>query len=153
MKIELDLPNYATKADSKNSTVVDTSNFPKKFDLARLKSETDKLDIGKLETTPVDLIDVVKNEVVKKTVYDKLIKKVNVIQTSDTSNLVQKADYNGNIPEIEKKIFDHDHGKYITTQEFNKLTAVDFAARLAKVKLATKADIADIVKKTDFDEK
>ena len=28
-----------------------------------------------------------------------------------------------------------------------------FAARLAQAKLATKADIADFVKKTDFDEK
>ena len=43
-----------------------------KVHLAELKSEIDKLDIGKSETTPVDLSqlsDVVKNEVVKKTVY------------------------------------------------------------------------------------
>ena len=53
-----------------------TSTFAKKVNLATLKSETDKLDIIKLETTPVDLIKVsglVKTEVVKKSVYDDLL--------------------------------------------------------------------------------
>ena len=48
--------------------------------------------IGKLETTTVDLSklsDVVKNEIVKKTAYDKLNKNVNAIQTTDTNNLKQ----------------------------------------------------------------
>ena len=70
VKAELDLSIYATKEDLKNATGVDTSKFIKKFDLASLKSEIDKLDIDKLETTQVDLSklsDVVKNEVVKKT--------------------------------------------------------------------------------------
>ena len=46
--------------------------FNKKFDLASFKSRVDKVDIGKLETTSIDLnglSDVVKNEVVKKTVF------------------------------------------------------------------------------------
>ena len=38
-----------------NATGVDSLKFAKKFDLASLKSEIDKLDIGKLETTPADL--------------------------------------------------------------------------------------------------
>ena len=43
MKVELDLSNYATKADLKNAIGVDTSNFPKKKpDLATLKSDVDK---------------------------------------------------------------------------------------------------------------
>ena len=42
MKVELDLSNYATKADLKNAIGVDTSNFPKKPDLATLKSDVDK---------------------------------------------------------------------------------------------------------------
>ena len=49
----------------------------KKSDLTSLKSEIGKLDIGKLETTPVDLgklNDAVKNEVVKKTKDDELVK-------------------------------------------------------------------------------
>ena len=51
VKIELDLSNYATKADLKNAADDDTSKFTKKADLARLKSE---LDIGKLAITSVD---------------------------------------------------------------------------------------------------
>ena len=50
---------------------------------------------------------------------------------SDVSNLVKKNDYNIKINEVEKKITDHIHDKYITTLEFNKLTAKNFAARLA----------------------
>ena len=112
---------------------------------------------GKLETTPVDLSklsDVVKNEVVKKTEYNEFIKKFHAIQTTDASDLVEKNDYNTKINEIEKKTTDHDHTKYITTQEFNKLTSDNFAARLPQAKLATKFDIAYFVKKkTDFDDK
>ena len=47
VELELDLSNYATKADLKSPTGVDTQKFVKKLDLARLNSETDKLDIGK----------------------------------------------------------------------------------------------------------
>ena len=50
---------------------------------------------------------------------------------SDVSNLVKKNNYNIKINEVEKKITDHIHDKYITTLEFNKLTAKNFAARLA----------------------
>ena len=53
----------------------------------------------------------------------------------NVSNLVKKSDYNTKISEIENKITtDHDHDKYITTQEFNTLTAEDFTARLAQTK-------------------
>ena len=79
MKVELDLSNYATKADLKNAAGVDTLKFAKKVDLASLKSEIDKFDIGKLETTSVDLSklsDAVKNEVVRNTLYDELVKKL-----------------------------------------------------------------------------
>ena len=44
IKVELDLPNYATKADLKNVTRVDTSDFAKKTDLANLKSDVDILE-------------------------------------------------------------------------------------------------------------
>ena len=47
------------------------------------------------------------------------------------SNLVKKTDYNKKINEIEKRIIDHNHDKYITTPEFNKLIAKHFVARLA----------------------
>ena len=65
----------------------------------------------------------------------------------------KKDDRNTNINEIEKKITDHDHDKYINTPEFYKLTAEDFVARLAQANLGSKSDIANFVKKTDFDDK
>ena len=72
------------------------------------------------------LSNVVKNDVVKKDVYDKLVAKVNSIDTSgfvlktkydtdkselenkipDTSGLFKKTDYNTKIAEIENKIPD-----------------------------------------------
>ena len=71
---------------------------------------------------PVDLSklsDVVNKKVVKKDVYDELVKKVNSIQTNDTIDLVKKTDYNTKINEVEKKITDHRYDKYTTTQQFN----------------------------------
>ena len=44
--------------------------------------------------------------------------------------MVKKTDYDTKITEIEKKLTDHKHDKYITTLEFNKLIAENFAARL-----------------------
>ena len=84
INVKVDLSNYATKADIKNISHVDTSSFALKTNLANLKTEVDKLDIDKLVPVPVDLSklsDVVKNDVVKKTVYDKLVAKVNSIGT------------------------------------------------------------------------
>ena len=98
------LPNYATKTDLKNVTHVDTSSFALKTNLANLKTEVDKLDIDKLVPVPVDLSklsDVVKNDVVGKTVYDKLVAKVNNI---DTNDFVLKTKYNTDKRELENKI-------------------------------------------------
>ena len=70
-----------------------------------MKSKVDKLDIGKLETTLFDLSklnDVAKNHVVKKTEYDELVKKVNNIKTTDTSDLGKKADYDIKAGEVER---------------------------------------------------
>ena len=105
-----------------------------KTNLANLKTKVDKLNIDKLVPVPVDLrklSDVVKNDVVKKTTYDKLVAKVNTIPLNnidtsrfalktkydtdkselenkipDTSGLVKKTDYNTKITEIEGKIPD-----------------------------------------------
>ena len=85
INVKVDLSNYATKADIKNISHIDTSSFALKTNLANLKTEVDKLDIDKLVPVPVDLSklsDVVKNFVVKKAVYDKLFAKVNSIDTS-----------------------------------------------------------------------
>ena len=85
INVKVDLSNYATKADIENISHVDTSSFALKTNLANLKTEVDKLDIDKLVPIPVDLsklTDVVKNDVVKKDVYDKLVTKANNIDTS-----------------------------------------------------------------------
>ena len=55
MKVQLHLSNYVIKVDLKNGTGVDKSSFATNSDLGRLKSEISKLDLGKLETTPLDL--------------------------------------------------------------------------------------------------
>ena len=74
----------------KNVSHVDVSSFPQKSNLTSLKSEVDKIDADKLKTVPVDLAklsSVVKNDVVKKTEYNKLVTKVDNI---DTINFVKK---------------------------------------------------------------
>ena len=127
ISIKVGLSNYTTKTDLKNVTHVDTSSFAQKTNLTNLKTEVDESDIDKLVTVPVDLSKlskVVKNEVVKKTVYDILVTKVNNIDISGfllktkydtdklqlekkihiTSNLVKKSDYNAKVSEIQGKI-------------------------------------------------
>ena len=85
INVKVDLSNYATKADTQNVSHVDTSSFALKTNLPSLKTQVDKLDIDKLVPVPVDLSklsDVVKNDVIKKASYDKLVAKVNNIDTS-----------------------------------------------------------------------
>ena len=104
--VKVDLSNYATKTDIKNISHVDTSSFALKTNLANLKHEVDKLDIDKLVPVPTDLSklsDVAKNAVVKKDVYDKLVAKVNNI---DTSGFLLKTKYDTNKLELENKIPD-----------------------------------------------
>ena len=85
ISVKVDLSNYATKADVKNISHVNTSSFTLKTNLANLKTEVDKLDIDKLVPVPVDLSKVsdVKSDIVSKTVYDNLVAKVDNIDTSD----------------------------------------------------------------------
>ena len=57
------------------------------------------------------------------------------------SNLVKKkTDYNNRVTEIENKLNNHNLDKYITTSEFNELTADVFNARLAEANLITKTN-------------
>ena len=61
--------------------------------LSNSKSKVDKLDVDKSVPVPVGfskLSDVVKNYVVKNTEYNEVVKKVNNIKTTDTSDLVKK---------------------------------------------------------------
>ena len=106
INVKVDLCNYATKADIKNISHVDTSSFALKTNLANLKHEVDKLDIDNLVPVPTNLSklsDVVKNAVVKKDVNDKLVAKVNNI---DPSGFLLKTKYDTNKLELENKIPD-----------------------------------------------
>ena len=102
-------------------------------DLASVRSNVDKLDIDKLKNVPTNLSNL-------KSKVDKL----------DVDKLVPvPVDYNTKISEIENKItIDHDHDKYITTQEFHKSTSENSTARLAQVILVSKSDVANFVKET-----
>ena len=104
INVKVDLPNYATKTDLKNISHVDVSSFARKSNLASLKTEVDKLDIDKLTPVTVELSklsDAVKNDVVKKTDYDKLVAKVNNI---DTTGFVLKTTYDTDKSDLEKKM-------------------------------------------------
>ena len=148
------MSNYARKTDLKNVKHVDTSIFALKTNLASLITEVGKLDIDKLVPVPVDLSklsDVVKNDVVKNTVNDK-------VNSIDTSGFVLKTKYDTDKSEIENKI--------PNTSDFVKKT--DYNVKIIELKekipdlssLATKTvltiieneipNISNLVKKTDY---
>ena len=161
INVKVNISNYATKADIKNISHVDTSSFALKKTFANLKTEVGKLDIDKLMPIPVDLSklsNVVKNNVVKKDVYDKLVTKVNNIDTSvfvlkikydadksetenkipDTSGLAKKTDCNTKITEIEGKIPD----------------VSNLATKAALTTVVDKIpDVGNLVKKADYNTK
>ena len=157
----INLSNYGTKTDIKNISHIDTSGFTLKTNLASLKTEVDKLDIDKLAPVPVDLSklsDMLKIDVVKKTVHDKLVAKVNSIDKSgfvlktkgdvdkseienkipDTSGLVKKTDLNTKISETEAKISD----------------VSSLATKTALTTVENEIpDVSTLVKKADYDTK
>ena len=74
--------------------------------MASLNTKVDKLDIDKLVSVPVDLSklsDVVKNDVIKRTEYDKLVATVNII---DASGFVLKTKHDTDKSESENKVPD-----------------------------------------------
>ena len=118
MNVEVNVSNYATKSDLKNVAVVDTSKVAKKVDLANFKSNVDKLDIDQLKNIPINLSnlkskvdkldgdklvnvpvdwnklsDIVKNDIVKKDVYNTKIKIVED-KIPDISNLATNTTLN-----------------------------------------------------------
>ena len=161
INVKVDLSNYATKADIKNISHVDTSSFALKTNLANLKTEVDKLDIDKLVPVPVDLSkisDVVKNDVVKKGVQDKLVAKVDNI---DTSGFVLKTKYDTDKSELENKV--PDTGGLVKKTNYNtKLTTIegknsDISGLATKTGLTIVEnkipDVSKLVKKTDYSTK
>ena len=142
INVKIDLSNYATKKDIKDISHIDISSFALKSNLASLKTEIEKLDMP----VPVDsskLSDMVKNDVIKKTVYDKLVARVNNI---DTSGFVLKTKYDTDKKELENKItimrFFHD--EFVLKANY----VID------KFKLKKKIpDASKLVKKTDYNAK
>ena len=105
------------KTELKNK-IHDVTNFVKKAKLTELENKIP--DISNLATKTA--LTTVKNKI------------------PSVSDLVKKTDYNTKVTEIENKLTDHNHDKYIDTSDFNKLTADGFNARLAQVNLITKTD-------------
>ena len=131
------------KTDLKNVTHVDVSNFALKSNLAILKSEVDKIGVDKLKTVPVDLSklsDLVNNDVVKKTVYNKLVTKVNNI---DTTAFVLKTKYDTDKSDLEKKISDAEKKNPNTN---SLVTKTDYNSKITEIE-GKIPSISDLVNK------
>ena len=142
---------------SKNISHVDTSSFALKSNLASLKTEVDKLDIDKLVPVPFDLSklsDIVKTNVVKKTVSDKLVAKVNNI---DTSTFVLKPKYDTDKSELENKNPDTsgpvkktDYDTKITEKEVKNPDVSNLVTKTVLTTVGNKIPSAsNLVKKTE----
>ena len=118
---------------------IDTSDFVLKTEYQTEKTE--------LEKKIPDVTDFVKNT--KLTELENKIPDISTLATKTAltvvenkiprvSNLVNKTVDNTKVTKIEKKLNNHNHGKCITTQEFNKLAADVFDARIAQAKLVVK---------------
>ena len=101
IKIESDIFKYMTKANLKEAASVNTSIssiLTEKSDLSILKPDVDKRDKDKLKTTPLDLSklsSIIDKDAVKKTVYDKLVIKLNAVDANIpiTIGLVSKIKF------------------------------------------------------------
>ena len=126
------------------------SYFPEPHSHCKNKIEAE-LDLGNFATksAPVDLSKlsvVVKKDVDKKTKYDEL-KKLTILRLMVLASWLKRLTMTQKLLKLKKKILDHNQDKYITTQEFNRLTSKNFGAKLKRANLASKNDMADFVKK------
>ena len=164
INVKVDLSHYATKTDLKNMSHIDVSSYALKSNLASLKTEVDKLDIDKLTSVPIDLAkisNVVKNDVVKKTEYDKLVNKVNGIDNTNFDSRTKfekdRSDFEDKIDKIKKKIPDVSDlvKKSALTAVENKIPDIsDLATKSALTAVENKIpDVSTLVKKTDYDTK
>ena len=109
---------YQTAKTELETKIPDVSNLVKKAKLTDLENKIP--DISSLATKTA--LTAVENKI------------------PSVSNLVKKTDYDTKITKTEKKLADHNHGKYSTTPDFNTLAANVFNARLAQANLITKTD-------------
>ena len=132
----------------------DTSTFALKTNLVSQKTEVFKLDIEKLAPASVDLSkfsDVVKTDVVKKVVYDKLAAKVNNI---DSNAFVLKTKYQTDETELENKIHDVSDivKKTKLTELENKIPDISsLATKTALMAVENEIpSVSSLIKKTDY---
>ena len=120
---------------------IDTSEF-----VLKTKYQTGKVKLGKKIPDATDFV-----KKTKLTELEDKIRDVSSLATKtalttaenkipDINGLVKKKNYNIKISQIEKRIFDHDHDKYITTSELNSLAANVFNTKLAQANLVTKTN-------------
>ena len=139
---------------SKLSDVVKNDAIKKDVYHAKIKNIEDKIpDITNLatNTTLNAKINEVKNKVSSITnlaTNVSLNAKINEVKNEIPRNNLATTTA---LTALENKI--PDHRKYITTPEFNKLTAQNIAANWKLANFATKSDIAHFIKKTGFDSK
>ena len=163
INVKVDLSNYATKPDLKNVTHVDTSSFALKktvydklvakvnnidtsYFVSKTKYNTDKTELEKKIPTVTDFVKKAKLTELENKIPDISNLPTKTALTAvenkihDVHDLVKKTDYNTKVTEIENKVNNHNHNKYIDTPEFNKLPASVFNARLTQANLITKPD-------------
>ena len=153
--VKVDLSNYATKADIKNISNVDTSRFALKTNLFNSKAEVDKLDINKLVSVLVDLSklsDVVKNDLVEETDYNAKITEIEN-KFPDISNLATKTA----LATVENKISNVSGlaTKTALTAVENKIPDIsNFATKTVLTNISyTVPDITTLIRKSDYNEK
>ena len=140
---------------------VDTSSFALKTNLATLKTEVDKLDIDKLIPVPTDLSklsNVVKNDVVRKTVYDKLVAKINNIDTTyfviKTNYQTDKTELENKIPNVNYFIKKTDYNVKITDIEGKIPDASNLVTKTALTAVENKIpNVSNLVNKIDYNTK
>ena len=148
IKVELDLSSYAAKTDLKNVAHVGVSSFSFKTNLANLKTEVDKLYIATLAPVPNDLATLsnVVTNVVKKTVYAKLVIK---IDNNDTTGSALKIKYDTDKSEPERKINDAEE-KIPNTNGLLKKT--DYNSKITEIENKI-PDVSNLVKKANYNTK
>ena len=157
INVKVDLSNYAKQSDIKNISHVDTSSFALKINL---KTQVDKLDIYQLVPVPNDLSklsNVVKNDVVKKTVYDKLVTKVNNIDTSGfvlkTKYDTDKSELENKIPSINDLVKKPNYDSKISEIEGKIPDITNLATKTALATVENKNSVSNLVKNTNSDTK
>ena len=120
---------YQTDKTELEKKIPDVTDFAKEGKLTELESKNP--DISNLATKTA--LTAVENKI------------------SSVSNLVKKTNYNTKITELENKLNNHNHDKFITTLEVNTLAADVLNATLGQANLITKTDFDELNKLKTFD--